>query len=74
MKGLWFYDPCFDEKHAQLFYYPGYPRLPDWMLKASFTKISARLFIVFICLWINAEVFLKAIDGLAITLEQAENY
>ena len=41
--------------------------------KASFTKIPAHLFAVFICLWINAEVFLKAIDGFAIDLEQDEN-
>ena len=29
VKGLCFYDPCFDEKHAQLVYYQGYPHLPD---------------------------------------------
>ena len=41
--------------------------------KASFTKIPARLFAVFICLWIDAELVLKARDGFAIDLEQDEN-
>ena len=55
---------CFDEKHAQLFYYPGYGEL--YKDSRSFTA-------VFICLLIHAEVFLKATDGFAIDLEQDEN-
>ena len=38
-----------------------------------FPKISACLYIVFICLWIDPEVFVKTTDGLAINLEEAEN-